>query len=482
MQRGRRKEEELPSSAGTGMRASLTRGGAKIKYPSKQKRYALYLAVGLSIFIGTVLLFSARFLWASKAFSKQENNRLSESSSSSSEAVSTLSGGYEYHIVFSTGCSLYQDWQSYVFFYQARMSKQPGTVTRIVSGCDDEEAEKKMQEIFDTEIGPMSPEGRFKLHFTPDYSTLPNGKKFVYFNKPFGMKHWLENALGHPNNPVNKDAIVILLDPDQLIMRPFTNNDFTNTDWKFLGKNEKPYTRVEHGKPMGQLYGFGTQWRTKVDMKKLAPDSPIIKLSSEDARKSYIVGPPYVATAQDMYTIVEQWCAFALPVYEQYPFLLAEMFAYCLAAAHKELPHQTAASFMISDTALSTAEGWRYIDAMPDKEICGEFSVEEVPNVLHFCQRYGMGDYFFGKRKLPKDFLSCESPMLAEPPRNVLSKYTFANFPGKQKKDWTKPIAKRNAFTVCYMIKVLNEAADYYKRRHCDLKTANFEKTLLMST
>lgn len=472
------------------MRPLLTRSGSQSKR-SRGQQLVIFLSVGLPILIGCMLLYSTRFLTshnsetaATMQSSNAQNGPLKSSKQrgvESGELISKTSGGVEYHIVFSTGCTLYQDWQSYVFFYQAKVSKQPGTVTRIVSGCEDKEAETKMQSIFDEEIHPMSPEGRFKIHFTPDYSKLENGKSYVYFNKPFGMKHWLENALGHPKNPVNEDAIIILLDPDQLIMRPFTNNDFTNTEWKFLDKNEIPRTRIEHGKPMGQLYGFGLQWTTKINMTAIAPNSPVDKLSSKDAQKGYIVGPPYVATARDMYTIVGTWCAFAHRVHDQYPHLLAEMFAYCLAAAHEQLPHQTAASFMISDAGAGRSEGWSYIDRMPDAHVCGGFSVDEVPNVLHFCQRYGMGDYFFGKRKLPHDFLSCASPLLKEPPSDVLSKYNYAIFPNNNKKMWTPQMAKENAFTICFMIKALNAAAEHYKRQHCDVETAIFDKELLLS-
>ena len=73
----------------------------------------------------------------------------------------------------------------------------------------------------------------------------------------------------------------------------------------------------------------------------------------------------------------------------QYPHLLAEMFAYCLAAAHLGLSHQTAASFMISDVGAGNQEGWRYIDNMDDAQVCArQHDVEALPNVLHFCQRY----------------------------------------------------------------------------------------------
>lgn len=170
-------------------------------------------------------------------------------------------------------------------------SQQPGTVTRIVSGCNPQE-QATLQQIFDKQIVPMS--DSFQIHFTPDYSRLKKGLKFVYFNKPFGMRHWMQNALGFPDNPVNDNAIVILMDPDQLILRPFTHNNFSNTEWRFLDGDT--YTSVQHGKPMGQLYGFGLQWKDKIDMSKITADSPITTMSRSDARAGYIVGPPYIAT------------------------------------------------------------------------------------------------------------------------------------------------------------------------------------------
>jgi hypothetical protein len=207
--------------------------------------------------------------------------------------------GVHYHIVFSTGCSIYQDWQSFVFFYHAMAVNQPGTVTRIVSGCNEEE-ESTLQALFDQQIKPMAPE-RFKIHFTPDYSNVKGGKtKFVYFNKPFGMRHWLQTALGFPYNPIDEDSIVVLMDPDQLILRPFRNNDFTNTQWKFVPSDQKPRTKIEHGYPMGQLYGFALQWKQKIDMTLVSPNepSPVTTMSNEEARAGYIVGPPYIATGK----------------------------------------------------------------------------------------------------------------------------------------------------------------------------------------
>ena len=226
----------------------------------------------------------------------------------------------EYHIVFSTGCSAFQDWQSYVFFYQAMKIKQPGTVTRIVSGCNEKE-EATLRQIFQDTIVPMEPE-RFKIHFTPDFAKiLKPGINYPYFNKPCGMKHWLEQALGFPDNPQNEDAIVILLDPDQAIMRPFKDNDFSNTEWIHLKDPNNVRTQIMHGAPMGQRYGFYLQWKEKVRMSYVAPEdqpSPVDSLSNQDANSGYVVGPPYIATARDMYSICDLWCQFAPRVHGRY--------------------------------------------------------------------------------------------------------------------------------------------------------------------
>ena len=162
--------------------------------------------------------------------------------------------------------------------------------------------------------------------------------------------------------------------------------------------------------------------------------------------------------------------------------LLAEMFAYCLAAAHLELSHQTAASFMVSSVNVGpSGEGWDYVDKIPNEDICQpEKTPEEaLPNVVHFCQRYGWGPYFFGKRRLPHSFLTCDSPLLAEPPATLLTEYTEAEFPGNIKQ-FSAVEAKRNVFMACYMIDVVNEAAAYYKSHHCN-STANQERTLILS-
>ena len=169
-----------------------------------------------------------------------------------------------YHIVFSTGCSIYQDWQSYVFFYHVIKSGQQGHITRIASGCKDHE-KRKLQRVWEEDIQPMAP-GRLHLHYTPEYKKSQPGTNYKYFNKPKGMQHWMRNALGYPtNHTIHDDSIVILMDPDQILIRPFTN-DFSNSSEIWRLKEERLESlKVTHGAPFAQQYGFGIQWKRKVD-------------------------------------------------------------------------------------------------------------------------------------------------------------------------------------------------------------------------
>jgi hypothetical protein len=195
------------------------------------------------------------------------------------------------------------------------------------------------------------------------------------------------------------------------------------------------------------------------------------------ARQSPTFFSHFVSTAYIQYPQTGKWTQFAVPVHFQYPHLLAEMFAYCLAAAHLGLAHQTAASFMVSETSVGPrGEGWGYIDKMKEEAVCEKQDPENVPNVIHFCQRYGLGKWFFGKYRMPKDMLTCESPLFEEPPQNI-SAYRHADFPGGEKKVWNEQQAKRNAFMLCNLLPGLNAAIEYFKRNHCDGK-ANFNRTL----
>lgn len=115
------------------------------------------------------------------------------------------------------------------------------------------------------------------------------------------MRHWMQNALGYPDNhEQHDDTIIILLDPDQIMIRPFTN-DFTNSSekWKLDGGYK---LKVEHGSPFSQQYGYGIQWKRKVSMEQVFQGpSPVTNMTDKEAFDYYMgMGPPYIATAKDV--------------------------------------------------------------------------------------------------------------------------------------------------------------------------------------
>jgi peptidyl serine alpha-galactosyltransferase len=167
---------------------------------------------------------------------------------------------------------------------------------------------------------------------------------------------------------------------------------------------------------------------------------------------------------------------------QQYPHLLAEMFAYSIAAAHLELKHQLLDSLMISSVEVG-GEGWPFIDQIPAHKVC-EFAKSPdhdkyaVPSVVHLCQRYFIGkDWFFGKRRIPGDIYDCGVRLFKEPPHDLATKYDFQWAPSGKKQPISPKVAVRESFMVCYLFSIVNEAATFYKKNACPADHMNLDKT-----
>jgi hypothetical protein len=250
-------------------------------------------------------------------------------------------------------------------------------------------------------------------------------------------------------------------------MRPITY-DFSDDSETIVGKRASVGRKfkVSPGQPFAQTYGFGAHWMEKLDLEKIAgPDSPTKSLSKAVASVKYPVGPPYLATVKDMYDIAVKWTEFAPKVHEQYPHLLAEMFAYCAASAHLQLPHQTIDSLMISNTD-STGEGWDFIDKIPQEKLCfvaenpTSFSIHPVPNVLHYCQSYSVDGVEFGKRRVAEDYFTCDSQLLKKPNMTVTEDQ-------KKMEEASLIVRRREGFVLCSIVGAMNEAAAFFRDHHC---------------
>ncbi|KAL7551482.1 hypothetical protein ACHAWF_014692 [Thalassiosira exigua] len=170
-------------------------------------------------------------------------------------AATDDAGGFpDHYTTFSTACSPSQNWQSFLFFYYAHKVKQPGKVVRIASGCKPEQR-KELEDVHERVISKLSPD--FSVHFTPDFARI-SGDNYKYYNKPFGLQHWLEHGLKYEENKEKlEDAIIMVLDPDMILLRPLTY-DFTDSNIIIhRSKRGAPKIRkVMHGGAGEQLPGW----------------------------------------------------------------------------------------------------------------------------------------------------------------------------------------------------------------------------------
>jgi hypothetical protein len=462
---------------------------APIKSLKKKKSVTVSVTTLLTVFIsiGFAMTIAALYVLHVQTSQHYQNQRESSHKHNDQSSEGAAKKVPNYHMAFSTSCSPFQDWQSIVFFYFAWKVQQTGTVTRIASGCKDEEAEL-LRKLHKEQIEVLSP--NFKLHITPDFKFSGNIK---YFNKPFGIKHWMENVLGYGNGASSQyeDDIIMILDPDMMLLRPLTHTfyDYPSRIWK---KNKFRENRLEvsHGWPMASTYGFGSSWQTSVNKLGnltyvVGEDSPALKVSQEEGAALYPAGPPYLATARDMYSIVSLWTVHVMKYYEIFPKFMSEMYAYCTASAHLGLRHQLSIGFMISDTGIRDKEGWAFLDDVSRADSCQpDIPQRELPVVFHYCQRYALGRWFVGKYKMPNNFFTCEAPLLRVPPRDVGSRFDWFIYPNnKDKENFTIKEDPNgllyNSYGLCKMIDSMNEAATHFKKHHCKGDTGNYEKSFV---
>lgn len=325
-------------------------------------------------------------------------------------------------------------------------------MTRIASGCSDTDKER-----IDHEWREIDESGLFRVHYAPKGELKGNYK---YSNKPSGLFHWLSHASPPPF--VNYElGVVALLDPDQMLLRPITTAisyglSSLSTDRKALyddlgrprvlanGPQELGAlpSHVVRGRPVAQKYGIGGAWANagspkarhswqSFDRARVCGEgAPCTRTTAAEAEAHYSVGPPYLIHATDAKRIAHAWLESMPHVYAQYPYLLAEMYAYALASANLSLPHAQLHNFMVSNVHAG-GEGWDWIDTKGGSVCAGtqlatppvdtrrtpadnEFTNREhppgpaAPSVLHYCQSYQLAGHKFGKHSVPEDIFSCE--------------------------------------------------------------------------
>ena len=108
------------------------------------------------------------------------------------------------------------------------------------------------------------------------------------------MQHWLTHGLGYDaTKKEHRDAIIMILDPDMILLRPLTY-DFTESN-VIIHKSKRGPPRVRkvaHGSPWASLYGFGDGPFRSVDLKHVFAnhtDSPALRVTKEEQSNNYPV-------------------------------------------------------------------------------------------------------------------------------------------------------------------------------------------------
>lgn len=135
-----------------------------------------------------------------------------------------------------------------------------------------------------------------------------------FYNKPWGLKHWLENS----ETPIKDDTVIALLDPDMIFLRPLTAQVRGMENNLYDKKHNKPEDvpeRVIEGHPVAQLYGLGAPWTNdghkKFNRGKICGEnSPCLTPNERFGAMHYSVGPPYLAVKKDFVRIAQSWTTF----------------------------------------------------------------------------------------------------------------------------------------------------------------------------
>lgn len=220
---------------------------------------------------------------------------------------SSLNDNRQLHMIFSTGCSPQQHWESYVFFFHAFNVKQPGNVTRLVSGCGEQEA-KALRYFHKTKIVPMS--DRFHVFFTSNFGSGGSFTQgdYKYNNKPNSVYLWLRDVLGMNQSNRSKeidDGVVLLLDPDMILLRPLLHN-LSGQDVIYASPSRDGSTQpygdgtwsVEHGKPIAQQDGYLHDEWMKFNVSYVTNGGKFPRFGRHDGSLFWNSGPPYLATVR----------------------------------------------------------------------------------------------------------------------------------------------------------------------------------------
>lgn len=333
-----------------------------------------------------------------------------------------------YEIVFTTNCSRTDDLSSYIFFHRAMEQQQSGDITRIVSGCD-EDQRKAMQEFHALHIQPKL-SSRFHIHFWPSAGSS-------------GLLHWMTTSERLLRDDPTDTTVFVILEPDMLLLRPL---DPVIPLKAGAAKNPAFETSIRPGLVFTQRAASATG------------------------------GLPLMACFSDMKQIVASW-AVSQDV--------SPLNTLTRAATTRKISMKPFSS--LSDVT-SQKEAWNLVDLTPDEQLFPGISValnstvkQEVtrnvtlPVVLHYDQVYRLGHFSFNKKDvIVPALMECAWPRLVDIPL-TLHLDASAGWNGNIKFDLEPRIRRRLSFVLRTTVVSINKALLSLKDScgHANLKTVS---------
>lgn len=423
------------------------------------------------------------------------NNLRSKPKNQVSNAPPVYSSDSKYHFVFTSDCKdPAQDWQVYVFFYYVTKSNQPGDVTHIVTGCNQGPRQTFLEQFHKSHFEPMgrinapnSP-SRFHLHFAPaDPNQAAAGllrTHMKYFNRPYGVHHWMENKLGYnkgESSNENDDKVIVLMEKDMVLLKSF-GSVLSGELWK---DPDGATGTVSHGHPVAQHEPFGPGWWEEIPKSSLSAEiaegvSTVQSMSHFDFQNHYSAGPPFFVTCKDFYPLVQKWIGLTQPLFlAMNERSIREPHApYILAAAMLQKPHQLANTFSVSQYRSEAFVPFEraFVNGTPGGgtgALCRSPPKDMMPHILQYSKRYALGNFVIGKHYVGPNFLgkpeSCSDELLAEPPSNVADMFAYYKDPetGTRVEIDKEHNVHQMTFLLCETIEAFNAAAIHYKQHNC---------------
>lgn len=392
-----------------------------------------------------------------------------------SDASSFNTDDGKLHIIFSSGCNYFQHWQSELLLSSALLAGQHGRITRIVSGCYDKTAETakhrhqtfpggKNDHLVPVDILNKSVNENFGLFITPQFEGAVD---FPWINKPSSINFFMKYA----RKELDKfgETVIAIIDPDFIFLKPLTQAG-ESEDNIIATRGQIKDDIVIKGRPVGQRYGLEGGWVNKfkpVDQITGDPNSASLHWTSKEAAQWTSVGPPMIVEIDDLTNLADKWEFNMRPVLKVGgPDILADMYAYSIAAADLDLKHTTLDHYMIS-TWGHTGQAYSFVEEF-EQMSCSNPSKDYSPSTahwpvfIHLASNFKAFDetedeWMFHKGHVPGNILDCDMPLIVAPPENLFD---------LNREDESIKVHQK-AWVVCNTISRLNSILLKYKEKFC---------------